>query len=780
MKYLTSLLYCLLITYSSHSQTMLEESDLSTFSASALNETQLVEIQDELNRRSITLSELRPIVLAKGMNPVEFGVLESRLAGVTNTNSQEPKTKTENKPSSKQHSAKQATRNDGWIFGSEIFSNSALSFEPNQTLSNPSAYVLGVGDELEVAIHGVQQFMQTARVNGRGDVILANIGVVHVSGLQMGAASEAIRRKALSIYSTLGSGRSELSVTISEFKSIQVTMIGVQQPGNYTLSSLSTVFNALHLSGGPAQNGSYRKIELIRNNKLFKVIDLYNFLKEGDLSQNIALQQDDIIRVPIYDTRVTISGSVKRPGIFELLEGEGFEKLLYYCSGFSDNAYKKSIQIITTTDSEKKINTVSKENFNSIQLKSGDEIKVGEILETFENRVTISGAVFRPNSYALKDGMRISDLVEAADGLKPDALGERVLLMRKGDRLVPELIGVNIVNVLENPNSEENMMLQKDDELVVSSVLNLKEQLYVDIRGEVQSPGKFGYVENMTLYDLIILAGGFNELASRKVEIARVVANDEKDTLGIGVDAEIFSFEIDSEFKSKTQNIELSAFDFVSIRRIQNFTESQQVYVSGEVSYPGVYIVAQKNERVGDILERAGGLTNKANIEGVKIIRHSDLIKSEDSLEQVVLIPINYKKILNNPGTSENIVVRAGDNILIERRVNTVSVLGAVELPTEAPVRSGKRVRYYINSSGGFQKKADKKRVYVRYANGRTKTTKCFLGLKFYPKVESGSVVVVPEKEEKLNKMSTQEVVALSSVLSSITGVTIAIITLLK
>jgi len=760
------------------SQSLLEEFDLSGFSANALSTAQLVDIQDELNRRAISMGDLRSIAIAKGMNPMEFDALENRLLGLSSSNIQLPPVEPVQKTNAPEHSAKKATGNNGWIFGSEIFSNSALSFEPNQTLSNPSAYVLGVGDELEVAIHGIQQFLQTARVNRQGDVVLTNIGAVHVSGLQVGAASEAIRRKASRIYSTLGSGRSELSVTISEFKSIQVTMIGVKQPGNYTLSSLSTVFNALHVSGGPSQTGSYRKIELIRNNKRFMVIDLYKFLTEGDLSQNIALQQDDIIRVPTFDTRVTIEGCVKRPGVFELLEGEGFAELLEYCSGFADNAYRSSIQIKTSTDSEMKINTVAKEHFDNIQLKSGDVLKVGEILKTFENKVRISGAVYRPEDYELTDGMRISDLLSAADGLKPDAFGERALLLRKGDQLVPEIIGVNILNILEDPNSEENKELRKDDELVVSSVLSLKEELSVNIRGEVQMPGEYKFVQNMTLYDLIILSGGFSEFASRKVEIARVLKSDEFDTTGI--ESELISFEITPDYKSGAENIMLKPLDYVSIRKVQNYVPSQEVLVSGEVRYPGTYIISKDNERIYDILERAGGLNSKANIKGVKITRSQGVISSEDPNTSISVIPVDYKKIKKKPQSKANIVVRRGDHVFVERQVNTASISGAVELSTEIPVVNGKGVRYYVNNAGGFKENADKKRTYVRYANGSAKTTTRFLGIKFYPKVEEGAVIVVPAKNMDRKGMSTQDVIALSSVLSSISGITIAVISLMK
>lgn len=778
MKNIMCLFFCLFFAMNSYSQALLDDMDLSTFSADALSLDEVAQIQAEMDQKALTINELQPIAISRGMSPVEFDILAARLNSLSGKIQTESPSESLPKANPIEHGMTEKTGNDGWIFGSEIFANSALSFEPNQTLSNPSAYVLGVDDELEIAIHGIQQFSQLARVNGQGDVVLANIGSVHVSGLQLGAATDVIRRKADRIYSTLNDGRSELSITITEFKSIQVTMIGVKQPGNYTLSSLSTVFNALHVSGGPSDNGSYRKIELIRNNKLYKVIDLYKFLTEGDLSENLALQQDDIIRVPVYEKRVTIQGSVKRTGIFELIDEEGFEELFSYCSGFSDNAYKSSLQIKTTTDSEMKINTVSKEDFGSIVLKSGDIVNVGHLLGTYENRVKISGAVFRPEDYELVDGMRISDLIMMADGLKPDAFVERALLLRKGDRLIPEVIGVNISDVLNNQGSESNLVLNKDDELIVSSILSIKEKSYVEVQGEIRKPGTFRYIENMTLYDLIIMAGGFNEFASRKIEIARVVVSDEEDTLG--VESEVIEFEIDPNYQTTAQDIALKPFDYVSIYRVQNFTLSQEVYVSGEVEYPGVYIISSDNERIGDIMDRSGGLNSKGNIKGVKILRNSDPSKTDQKNRVKVVIPVNYKKIKKNPDCDANIVVRKGDHIYVERLINTASVFGSVEFATEVPIKKGRGTRYYVNTAGGFKDDADKKRTYVQYANGKAKATKNFLGIKFYPKAEAGCIVAVPEKSTKEKEMSTQEVVGLSSVLSSITGITIAIITLVK
>lgn len=771
----------LFATLNIHAQSPIEGDDLTNFRAESLKNEQIVQIKEELQSRALSIEEFRRICISKGMSMEEFNHLESRLNIVTEdqVSTQESESNEDNVAIPDPiHSAKKETENTGWIFGSEIFSNSSLSFEPNQTLSNPTSYVLGSGDEIQVVIYGVQQFTQKAHVNSAGNIILNNIGSVHVGGLTIGAATDLLKKRSGEIYNTLNSGRSELSITLTQFKSIQVTLIGVKQPGNYSLSSLSTVFNALHIAGGPSDNGTYRNIELIRNNKLYKTLDLYDFLTQGDLSSNIALQNDDILRVPTYSSRITISGSVKRPGIYELKEGENFEDLIRYCSGFSDNAYRKSIQLFTTTDSERKILTIGKDALNSLELKSGDAITVGSLLETFENKVELEGAVYRPAAYELKAGMTVYDLVSGADGLTPDAFKERALLIRKGENLIPEVIGINIGEIMNNPGISDNMILEKDDKLVVSSLLNLKEERTVEIQGEVIDPGVFPYIEDMSLYDLIIMAGGLKESASSKVEIARVLAHGEEDSLGL--DAELIDALIDPSLKSLENDIPLENFDFIFIRKIEDYGLMQEVIVKGEVKFPGIYIIAKENETVGDILARAGGPNTKANRNGIKIVRNSNVKSTLIEDEEPVTIPIDYQKILDQPESSLNIHLQKGDVIVVEALAQTTKVLGAVALSTEIPIRNHKRSKYYINAAGGFNENADKNKTYVIYSNGQAKTMKRFLFFKIYPKPKYGSSIIVPENVDSDDKMSTQEVLVLTGVLSSISGVTIAVISLFK
>ncbi len=784
MKNVLLFLFCFLAIPACFGQKIFEEENLSTVKVRLLSEAELIQINQTLKDQNISITELRTIAVQKGMSQQEFELLEKRLEEleVTGNNSTENKTVDQSKPTKQDLNAQIEKPNDPqsdtWVYGSEIFANKALSFEPNQSLSTPDAYLLGTGDELEVVIYGIQEFTQTTRIDKQGKIFLRNIGSVQVGGLALGAAIQLIEKKASTIYSTLASGRSQLSVTVTNFKTIQITMIGVKQPGNYTLSSLATVFNALHIGGGPSENGSYRNIELIRNNEVIKTIDLYRFLTKGDLSGNVGLQNNDIIRVPTYQTRVEVVGAVKRPGMFELKPTEGFDALIEYASGFAENAYLKTAQLTTTTDTELKIQTIAKDEFNTISFKPGDKLRIGELLETYQNKVTISGAVYRPSDYELTEGMTIYDLVMQADGLTEDAFAGRALLMRKGNQLQPTVIGLNLTAILADSGAVANIPLERDDELIVSSVNELKETLNVRIAGEVLEPGSYEYAENLTVYDLVLIAGGFKESASNKVEIARIPTGKGGDSSR--VEPQIFTIQIDQGFEKNAQNFELQPYDVVSVRKARNYKMIEEVMVAGEVNFPGTYAIQQENERIGDIIARSGGLKDRANIKGIKIVRNANVNRTSEEDDGTIIIPIDYKKIVNNQNSDANIRVRNGDQIYVERLIQTTKVNGAVAIETEIPIKRSKSARYYVNAAGGFKQEANKKKTYVIYANGMAKTTKNFLLFKVYPKPDYGSSIIVPEKNINQDGMTTQEVVALSTILSSITGITIAIITLVQ
>ncbi len=760
--------------------------DLSKLRVEDLTETQIGKIKIEMKKRNLSIDDLQSLALSKGMSPVQCAILSDRLklsvqqelsmSETANTKKEESKNQQAGTESQKIIQSEKYRK----IFGSEIFSNAQLSFEPNQSLATPGGYVLGPGDELEMILYGMQQFQQTAKISKEGYVTVPNVGNIKIGGLQFGAALELLKKKCGTIYTSLKSGASELSISLTNFKTIQVTIIGAQSPGNYNVSSLATVFNALHSAGGPGENGSFRSIELIRKGKVVKVIDLYSFLSKGDVSGNLNLQNDDIIRVPPYANRVEIEGEVKRPGIFELKNGEGFKDLLTFCSGYTENAYHGAVSIIRMSEKKKKIVTIDKTGFDTLKLESGDLIRVDPILDLYENRILVKGAVYHPGEYELIEGMRISDLVNKADGFREDAYLERALLIREQPDMLKEVVGVDLRAIKASPGSVNDLRLRNEDELVVPSAFDFEENRTVEINGEILNPGKFPFIRKMKLYDLIIQAGGIKESAAEIVEISRVTNTD---STGLKIEAEIITLTVLQDLSNDSSNIELMPFDIISIRKKSSYNMVSSVRVEGEVLYPGKYGIGEKNERISSVIERAGGLNDKANSDGVKIIRTIEYVNDLDSMkieQRIITVPVDFKRILRSPKHRSNVRVLPGDQIVIERLIQTVKVVGEVELNSQLPKVGNKRAKYYINSAGGFKEEADKRRVYVVYANGFAKKTKKFLCFRIYPKPEYGSQVVVTRKAENKNKMSTSEIVGISSVLSSVTGMTIALINLLQ
>ena len=662
------------------------------------------------------------------------------------------------------------------LFGSEIFTNTSLSFEPNSNMATPSNYILGAGDELQIVIYGMQEYAGSATVSKEGKINIPIVGQVFVNGLTFEAAKTQIKKAATRIYSSLGSGQSQISVTLSKIRTIRVTIIGTRKPGNYSVSSLATVFNALHVAGGPDENGSFRTIELIRNNKVIRTIDIYKFLTKGDQSDNVNLLENDVIRVPVYENRVKIEGNVKRPGIFEMLPNESFKDLLFYAGGFDEAAYRKNIKLVQNSDNGLKILDLTEDEYQSYTPQPGDVFKVSQLLSKFENKVSIKGSVFRPDDYEFEEGLTIRKLIAKAGGLTPDAFLNRALLIREKDDLTKEVLDVDITALYRG---EKTILLRKNDELYISSVFDLKNQNTIHISGQVKKPGEYPYIENIKLYDLIFLAGGLKDNASRMVEIASIIIKDEKSGSNTQV-SNVRVIEIDTLLLDQTKNISLSPYDMVQIRKKPIFERQQFVVVSGEVEYPGNYVIADKKERILDIINRSGGLKYEADKNGIKVVRTVDKTVGETTVKQTVTIPVDYDKLSKNPGSRKNLTLELGDQIVVGKKVETVKVLGNVQLNSEIPY-AGRRMKHYIGSVGGFTDKADKKRIYVVYPNGVAARTNTFLGIKDYPRIRPGSEIVVPTMDEsKKDKLSAVEIASITGVIGSLTGMTVAIINLLS
>ena len=525
---------------------------------------------------------------------------------------------------------------------------------------------------------------------------------------------------------------------------------------------MSSVYNALHVAGGPSDIGSYRKIELIRNNKIIRTIDLYRFLTKGNQSDNVSLTDNDVIRIPSYEARVTLEGEIKRPGIFEMVAGENLMQVISYASGFTENAYKNRILVKQKTNSELKVTDLNELTYALYLPKAGDMISVDKILDRYENRVQIKGAVFRPGEYSLpaSGSMTIKDLLKKADGVAENVFLEKASLIRQKEDLTKEYISFNLQSAL-NGDEAANMILQKEDVIVVFYNQELLDTYKLYIDGEVRKPGNYTYVPGMSLYDLLLESGFFTDLAASNINIFR----NKKDVVYDPSNKEkiiTFNLTIDPKNPEQASSFLLEPQDQVVVRRIVTFETPEMVSVSGEILYPGVYAISKKEERVLDFITRAGGTSSEADKEAINVIRNQ------------LVIPIDWKLISKEPNSSSNLIIEAGDTIVIPNKKSTVLISGGVMFNTEVPYRKGKNAKYYIKNAGGAAEKGWMKKVYVVHANGSASASGSVFGIRKPPKVFAGSKIIVPEKPEK-TKTSTGEIVGIASVLASLSGILLAV-----
>jgi len=619
---------------------LLAGKDLSTIKVDALTDVELAQIQAQLKQSGVSIDMVESQAIAKGMSPGEFAKLKARLANVKGgSKSTSPLTKKTVKKTT--DNAQDTTEQDFFIeskinpliYGSELFANSQ-GFKNSENVATPLNYEVGTNDVLKLVVYGVQEYSADLDVSKEGTVLIENVGRIKVAGLSIEAATTRIKQQmGNTAYPSLRSGESKMALTVGDTRTIQVTIIGAQRSGNYNVSSLSNVLSALTMAGGPSEIGSYRAIELIRQNKVVKTFDLYAFMQNGDQSQNMGLKDRDVIKVPPYKGRIEIKGQVKRPGIFELNATENFKQFLQYAGGFDDTAYTAWVKVIQKNDKEKAVKDLAQNQFTSYQPQGGDIIQVSKILDRFQNRVKLTGAVFRPDVYELTEGMRISDLVQRADGLREDAFIGRAQLVRLKPNLLKELVTVNLFKALQkDPN--ENILLQREDELYINSIVDLRDSLTVDLLGEVRSQGRFNYVDSMTVKDLILMAGGFTFAANKQIEVARLVQYGDRVT--DNQVATILRTEVngDLSFNSGQENFVLQPMDVVTITKKVGYTNPEVVSISGQVQNVGKYTLSTRVERVSDIVKRAGGLIGEAYGEGAYIKRSRyqiDTLKSDES-----------------------------------------------------------------------------------------------------------------------------------------------------
>ena len=647
------------------------------------------------------------------------------------------------------------------VFGRDIFNNKELTFEPNMNIATPQNYKLGPGDAVFIDIYGASQKTIEGTISPDGEITIDGFGPVHVSGLTVAQANSKLR-------STLGArySSSQIKLTVGQTKTIMVNVMGeVKVPGTYTLSAFATVFHALYMAGGTNELGTLRSIKVYRNNKLVTVVDIYDYILNGKLTGNIRLADNDVIVVGPYDCLVNITGKVKRPMYYEMKRNESLSTLLKYSGGFAGDAYTKSVRVVRKTGQQRSVFNIEEFDMASFHVSDGDSVSVDSILPRYENTVELKGAVFRPGLYQLGNNINsVRSLIEHAEGITEEAFTNRAVMHRMNADRTLEVVSVDLAGILNGTSAD--IPLKENDVLFVPTKQDAMVDRTITIHGEVHYPGIYKYADNETIEDFILQAGGLRESASMvKVDVARRVS-DPKATVNDSIIARTYSFAIKDGFVvDGTPGFTLMPFDEVYVRKSPGYSAQQNIKVEGQAMFPGTYTLSMKNERLSDILKKAGGVTDLAYTPGARLERRitpdeklrmqtiTNMLNSQsgnDSLDikkldlgNTYYVGIELDKAIAEPGGDADIVLREGDRLIIPEYNGTVKISGDVMYPNTVAYEKGKRASYYIDQAGGWGDRAKKSNTYIIYMNG----TVAKVG--HNAKIMPGCEIVVPSKPKK-------------------------------
>lgn len=769
--------------------------NIATIKIDQLSDEQIADFWNKAQSNGIGITELEAESKKRKMSGLEFEKLKERINNLSITSKTKSNITTSlRKTNESSNEFKEITENDNYKnFGSELFNNKNLTFEPNLKIATPQNYQLGPDDELIIDIYGYSEESMNLKISPDGNIRIPLAGIVQVSGLTIEQARMRITKSLSQIYDRINTGETKVNISLGNIRSIKVLIMGeVTMPGTYTLSSFSTVFNALYHSGGPSKNGSMRNIKVIRNNRVIANLDIYDFLMKGESKGNIRLQDQDLIKISPFENKVEIKGEVKRNGYFEIQKNETLKDLINYAGGFTNEAFKEKIKVTRNTSKQKSVADIQNELISMFSPKSGDVYTVDKLLERFENRVQIKGAVFRPGVYALENNLTVTKLIEKAEGLTEDAFLTRAIIYRLKDDNSLMMLSVNLIDIKNNLATD--IRLEREDIIQIASKLELKQSYGVIINGEVLKPGDYPYAQNMKIEDLIIAAGGFKETAAlTRVEVSRRKFDIDKTVINSEI-AIIKRFELNNELKENSNlKFELEPFDIVNIYAISGYEPQKNVTIEGEVLYPGNYTIERNNEKISDIIKRGGGLTASAFKDGIILLRKKnrdysttiiyqnklkalrkqskdsnsilDVYEEENSMYDIV--GINVSKILKKPGSKEDLLLRDGDILKVPFEKQTVLVSGEVLYPIKVNINNANSLRGFVSNAGGFSSKALKRKSYIVYANGTVKATHNFLFVKIYPKVKPGCEIVVPKREVR-KPVSVLEVTTIASTLTTL------------
>ncbi|UKK52968.1 SLBB domain-containing protein [Prevotella sp. E2-28] len=683
------------------------------------------------------------------------------------------------------------------IFGHDLFQRDELTFEPSMNIATPQNYVLGPGDAVMIDIYGASQKTENLTVSPDGYVVVEGFGPIQVAGLTVEQAQRKVRQQLGGRYSS-----SQIMLTVGQTRTITVNVMGeVKTPGSFTLSAFATVFHALYMAGGPSDIGTLRNIKVYRNNRLVTTVDVYDYILNGNLKGNVRLADNDVITVGTYDCMVNVGGKVKRPMYYEMKRDESMKSLLNYAGDFASDAYRKSVRVIRKAGSQMSVFNVNEFDMSSFKMADGDSVLVDSVLNRYQNMVEVKGAVFRPGMYQLGEQINsVKTLMENCEGVTEEAFTAHAVMHRmKKDRTL-EVVPVDLAGIMEGTVAD--IMLQNEDVLFVPTRQDIHEERTITIHGEVQYPGIYRYADNETLEDFVLQAGGLKETAAMvNVFVSRRVINP-KATEADSILGHSFNFSLKDGFVIDGEaGFHLQPFDEVFVRKSPGYKEQQNVSVDGEVQFSGDYSLTKQNERLSDLIKKAGGVTSIAYVAGARLerkmneaerIRYEESVKMQKQQQEATMmeqalksgrsvseikaatstsqeklrIPETYyvgielDKALANPGSDEDIVLREGDRLVVPGMTSTVKISGEVMYPNTVGYVAGQKAKYYINQAGGYGTNAKKKKAYIIYMNGDVAK------IKSGTKVRPGCEIVVPQKS--ISRMTTAETVTLGTGIASI------------
>ena len=764
------LLFCLMLGSGSLMAQSMSDSQVLEYAKDGIRQgKEQKQLASELARKGVTKEQAMRV---KQLYEQQNNVNTSKSTGTDiNESRLREETKENTSDMLEDHPTTQDLARGDQVFGRNIFNTRNLTFEPSVNLATPSNYRLGPGDEVIIDIWGASQNTIRQQISPEGTINISKIGPVNLSGMTVSAANDYLKAALNKIYNGLNNTTdptSDIRLTLGNIRTIQINVMGeVVQPGTYALSSFSTVFHALYRAGGVSDIGSLRNVQLVRNGKNIATIDVYEFIMKGNTQDDIRLQEGDVVIVPAYDVLVKISGKVKRPMRFEMKKGESLSTLITYAGGFDADAYTRSLRVVRQNGEEYEVNTVKDMDYSIYKMRNGDVVTAEAILNRFTNKLEIRGAVYRPGIYQLSGKLNtIRELVNEAQGLTGDAFLNRAVLYRQREDLTSEVVPVDIRSIMDG--TSPNLALMKNDILYIPSIHDLEDRGNVTVHGEVAHPDSYPYADNMTLEDLIIQAGGLREAASTvRIDVSRRIKNPrstaDNDTIG-----QMYSFSLKDGFVIDGQpGFILQPYDQVYVRRSPGYQAQQNVAIEGEILFGGNYAMTSREERLSDLVNKAGGPTSYAYLRGAKLTRvanasekkrMSDVVRLMqrqlgeamiDSLgirvEDTFTVGIDLEKALSNPKGNADLVLREGDVISVPKNNNTVTINGAVMVPNTVSYIQGKDVDYYLNQAGGYSDNAKKSKKFIVYMNGQVTKVKGS-GKK---QIEPGCEIIVPSKAKK-------------------------------